>query len=162
MSYLAPELSLLRLYRDAEYHGTELLQRLSRTTNDPRLQIELTRQIADEARHALLWTERICELGGHLVLARGGSQQRVHQRPKSTATELDLFAQLYVAEERLGQQYRSHLARAPQDSRMKILLEIILAEEEWHRGWVKQVLMEQAQKFGKTRVAATINYFWNA
>jgi bacterioferritin (cytochrome b1) len=117
--------------------------------------------MADEAHHALLWTERICELGGHLVPARHTSQQRRQLRSGSAATELDLFAQLYVAEERLSQQYRTHLARTLQDSQTKSILETILAEEEWHRGWVKQMLTEQARKFGKTRVTAAVNYCWN-
>jgi bacterioferritin (cytochrome b1) len=162
MLHSVPDLQLFQCYRGAEYHGAALLQRLSRKTNDPRLQIELTRQMADEAHHALLWTKRICELGGHLVPARNTSRQHRQQRPGSTATELALFAQLYVAEEKLGQQYQAHLARASQDPQTKSILETILAEEEWHQGWVKQILTEQSRKFGNTRVAAIIDYFWNA
>jgi bacterioferritin (cytochrome b1) len=161
MSYSVPELRLFQLYRNAEYHGAELLRRLSRKTNDPRLQIELTRQIADEAYHALLWTERICELGGRPAPARGAYGRRVGQRPGRSVAELDLFAQLYVAEERLDQQYRAHLVRATQDSQTKVILETILTDEEWHRGWVKRMLMEQSQKFGKTRVTAAVDHFWN-
>ena len=161
MSHLVSDLQLFQCYRDAEYHGAELLQRLSRKTTDPRRQIELTRQIADETRHALLWTERICELGGTLVPARRAHRQRIRQHPGSSVAELDLFAKLYVVEERLDQQYRAHLARASQESQTKDILETILADEEWHRGWVKQVLAEQAQKFGKTRVAAAIDCSWN-
>ena len=70
MSYSAPDLQLFQFYRDAEYHGAELLQRLSREIDDPRLQIDLTRQMADETRHALLWTERIGARGGTLVPPR--------------------------------------------------------------------------------------------
>lgn len=162
MLYPVPELQLLQLYRDAEYHGAELLQRLSRKTDDPQLQIELTRLIADETRHALLWTERICALGGTLAPARRTHRVRPrHQSDRATA-QLDLLAQLHVAEERLQQQYRTYLVRSARDPHTVEILQAILADEEWHCGWVKQMLAAQRRKFGCTRVAATIDHFWNA
>lgn len=162
MVYPVPELQLLQLYRDAEYHGVELLQRLSRETDDPRLQIDLTRQMADETRHALLWTEWIDARGGTLVPPRRTQSVRQQRQAHRATAQLDLLTQLYVAEERLQQQYRASLAWSARDPHTVAMLHTILADEEWHCSWVKQMLADQAQRFGRTRVAAIVDSFWNA
>ena len=156
------DLPLLHHYRASEYHGVELLQRLSRQTDDPRWQIELSRQMADETRHALLWSERICELGGTLVPSRRVPHVPRRSQPEGTTLQLDLFAQLHVAEERLQHRYRVHLSQSAQDHSTTAILQAILADEEWHCDWVKHVLAAQQRKFGRTRVAAIIDYFWSA
>jgi len=155
------DLPLLQHYRATEYHGVELLQRLFRKIDDPQLHLELTRQIADETRHALLWSERICELGGSLVPPRRVPQVPRRSQSERVTLQLDLFAQLHVAEERLQQQYRVHLSQSAQDHSTTAILQAILSDEAWHCDWVKQVLAAQQRKFGRTRVAATIDYFWS-
>jgi len=54
----------LSYFREAKVCSADLLQRLLRRTDDPELQIDLTRQLADEARHIQLLSELILELGG--------------------------------------------------------------------------------------------------
>ncbi|MGE0820630.1 MAG: ferritin-like domain-containing protein [Candidatus Binatia bacterium] len=156
------ELQLFQLYREAEYQGVELLQRLSRKIVDPRLQIELSHQIADETRHALLWSEQICAFGGTLSPSRRVPRRRQAPCSDCATAQLILYAQLYVAEERLQQQYRAHLVRSAQAPHIEEILKTILSDEGWHSSWVTQMLAKQEQCFGRTRVAAIINSFWNA
>ena len=58
-------IEMLSYYRDAELHGASLLLRLLKMTRElPEVQVKLTLHVAQETRHAWLWTERIRELGG--------------------------------------------------------------------------------------------------
>ena len=53
------EVRLYSYYRDAELRGSNLLYRLLRILPDPESQTLLSEHLADETRHAWLWTERI-------------------------------------------------------------------------------------------------------
>ena len=65
-------LEMLSYYRDAELHGASLLLRLLKMTRDlPDVQVKLTLHVAQETRHAWLWTERIRELDGWPVDVSG-------------------------------------------------------------------------------------------
>ena len=51
---------VMSFYREAELHGARLLLVMHNHLRDPDSQIKLTRHLADETRHAFLWTKRIC------------------------------------------------------------------------------------------------------
>src|SRR5882757_8895285 len=57
------EIAVFSYYRNAEQHGSNLLFRLLRHLDDPDAQIALSQHLADETRHAWLWTERIIRAG---------------------------------------------------------------------------------------------------
>lgn len=56
--------SLMSYYLDAERRGANLLFRLLSHLDDPDSQTKLSLHLADETRHACLWTKRIEDLGG--------------------------------------------------------------------------------------------------
>jgi hypothetical protein len=92
-------LEMLSYYRDAELHGASLLLRLLKMTRElPEVQVKLTLHVAQETRHAWLWTERIRELGGWPVDVRG-YQARIgmHTVPRAV---VDLLALSIVVETR--------------------------------------------------------------
>jgi rubrerythrin len=162
MEDLTAQMRLLRYYRETEVRGAELLQRLLRKTEDPELQITLTRQLADEARHIQLWTELIGELGGTPTAFRKGYRQRLHRDVGIPSTELGLLALTLVIEERIQQRYREHAARRGEDPRIVALLRTLIVDEDWHLAGVKDCLVRQEKKEGRTRVAATLDHYRDA
>jgi rubrerythrin len=150
---------LLSYYRDAELRGADLLQRLLRRTNDPELQINLTRHLADEARHAWLWTELICKLGGAPAAIRDGYQHRLRRQVGLPSSVLDLLVLTHVVEERVQQRYREHAARPGEDPRTIAVLHAIVTDEEWHLAWVREWLMKQEKKEGRTRITAALDHY---
>ena len=75
--------------------------------------------------------------------------------------QLELLAQLHVAEERSQHHYRVHLSQSSHGDSTAAILQTLIADEEWHCDWVKGVLAVQQRKFGRTRVAAVVDYFWS-
>lgn len=136
-------LELMSYYREAELHGAGLLLRLMRMmANDPDAQIKLTRHVAEETRHAWLWTKRIAEMGEAPLTIANGYQTRIGMRvmPRSAT---DLLALTIVAEERSLARYREHAARPDVDQAMRKVLEAVAHDEEWHISWMKQKLEER-------------------
>lgn len=129
---------VLSYYREAELRGANLLQRLLRKADDPLLQINLTRHLADEARHAWLWTELIAQLGGEPAVIHLGYQRRLRSQVGIPSTVIDLLALTHVVEERVQQRYREHAARPGEDPRTVAILHTIAADEEWHLAWVRE------------------------
>jgi len=150
---------LLSYYRAAELRGADLLQRLLRKTNDSELQIKLTRHLADEARHAWLWTELICKLGGEPAAIHNGYQQRLRRQVGLPSSVLDLLILTHVVEERVQQRYREHAARLGEDPRTIAVLRTVVTDEEWHLAWVRDWLAEQEKKEGRTRITAVLDHY---
>ena len=88
MAYTAKEREVLlySYYRDGEIHGSGLLYRLLKWWKDPEAQMMLSEHLADETRHAWLWTERIRELGATPVAVQDGYQVRIGKRNPSCRT----------------------------------------------------------------------------
>ena len=71
---------LLNYYRDAELRGANLLFRLMSHLDDPDSQVKLSLHLADETRHAWMWTKRITDLGGEAAKVADGYQTRIGLR----------------------------------------------------------------------------------
>ena len=104
-------IEMMSYYRDAELHGATLLLRLIKLMDDPDAQVKLSLHLAEETRHAWLWTNRIKELGGEPMKVLDGYQKRIGMRtvPRSL---LDLLALTVVVEERSFARYQEHAAAA--------------------------------------------------
>jgi bacterioferritin (cytochrome b1) len=137
-----PLLELLSYYRDAELHGAGLLLRLVRMMpDDADAQVSLIRHVAEETRHAWLWTKLIADLGGVPVSIPLGYQTRIGRRviPRSVS---DLLALTVVVEERALARYREHAKRDDVDPATRRVLEAVARDEEWHVAWVQKKLSE--------------------
>jgi bacterioferritin (cytochrome b1) len=150
---------VLSYYREAELRGANLLQRLLRKADDPLLQINLTRHLADEAHHAWLWTELIEQLGGEPAVIHLGYQRRLRSQVGIPSTVIDLLALTHVVEERVQQRYREHAERPGEDSRTVAVLRTIIADEEWHLAWVKDWLAAHEQEHEGEPLSALLDRY---
>jgi bacterioferritin (cytochrome b1) len=132
-------IEMLSYYRDAELHGASLLLRLLKMTRElPEVQVKLTLHVAQETRHAWLWTERIRELGGWPVEV-SGYQARIgmHIVPR---TVVDLLALSIIVETRSLARYTEHAARPDVDARTAEVLRAVTDDERWHVAWMRDEL----------------------
>lgn len=162
MEATTSQMRILHYYRETEVRSAELLQRLLRKAEDPEVQMALTRQLADEARHIQLWTELIEELGGVPTAFSKGFRQRLFRSVGIPSTELELLALTHVIEERIQQRYREHVERRGEDPRTLSLLRTLIADEDWHLAGVRECLEKRAKIQGRTRVAATLDHYREA
>ena len=135
-------LELMSYYRDAELHGAMLLLRLMRMmSDDSEAQVKLTKHVAEEARHAWLWTRRMTELGGAPIKIASGYQTRLGTRT-TPRTLADLLALTVVVEERSLERYQEHAVRPDVDAATRRVLESVARDERWHIAWIKKKLDE--------------------
>jgi len=144
----SPLLLTLNFYRDAELQGARLLLNLHRHLRDADSQMKLTRHLADEARHAWLWTQRICDLGGTPAAVASGYQRRMGQKAGVPSNVTELLALTLVAEKRALERYRAHAARPDVDADTLGVLNAVARDEGWHLGWVEAKLRELSSSCG--------------
>jgi hypothetical protein len=147
-SALGRNILVFSFYREAELHGARLLLNLHRHLRDGDSQTKLTRHLADEARHAWLWTQRIAELGAAPVAIADGYQSRLGLKVGVPKDAVDLLALTIVAESRALERYRLHAAKPGVDSRTLEVLEAVSGDEKWHLMWVDGKMRELAAQRG--------------
>src|SRR5262245_10501665 len=114
--------AVLSYYRSAELHGAGLLLRvLARNPDIAATQVQLTRHVADETRHAWLWTQRIMNMGATPLPVTLGYQERlaIRLRPRGIA---ELFALSILVERRSFERYQAHASRQDVDAQTKGVL----------------------------------------
>ncbi|MGE0825706.1 MAG: ferritin-like domain-containing protein [Candidatus Binatia bacterium] len=151
---------LYSYYRDAELRGATLLLKLIMRVDDPESQVKLSRHLADETRHAWLWSKRIADLGSTPVPVDDGYQVRIGKEVGIPRTLIDLFALTVVVEERAQRRYLEHARRPDVDPETKALLHEVTKDEKWHIGWIKNKLKELAvNSGGEEKMMATLNRY---
>lgn len=135
-------------YRDAELRGATLLLKLLMRVDDSESQVKLSRHLADETRHAWLWTKKIADLGFTPVSITDGYQIRIGQEVGIPKTLIDLFALTVVVEERAQRRYLAHARRPDTDPTIREILHEVTKDETWHIGWIKGRLKEMARANG--------------
>jgi bacterioferritin (cytochrome b1) len=145
---VAREVVVYSYYRDAELRGSNLLYLLLRVLDDPESQIALSEHLADETRHAWLWTERIRELGAVPVPIEDGYQVRIGKRAGRPRRALELLALTVVVEQRALRRYQEHLKRRDVPERTLEVLRAVTKDEGWHIDWVRKKARELAARDG--------------
>jgi bacterioferritin (cytochrome b1) len=143
------EIIVYSYYRDAELRGSNLLYRLLRLIGDADAQVNLTHQLADETRHAWLWTERIREIGGAPVPIDDGYQVRIGKRVGVPRDIIDLLALTVVVEQRSLRRYRQHLRRSGVPARTQEVLRAVTQDEVWHVDWIRRKARQLAARDGQ-------------
>ena len=155
----AYDILLFNYYREAELRGADLILRLINRMDDPGLQEKLSRHLADETKHAWLWTERIRALGGVPVLSDNGYHRHLRSKIGLPSKLLDLLALTYVVEERSRKRYEEHAARPDVDAATRKVLDELQDDEKRHLGWVSEKLAQMAKQEGQDKVAAVLERY---
>ena len=141
-------IQLFSYYRDAELRGATLLLKLTARVEDPESQVKLSRHLADETRHAWLWTKRITDLGYEPVHVKDGYQTRIGRAVGIPRSLIDLFALTVVVEERAQRRYLEHARRTDVDAETLDILHEVTKDEKWHIGWINDELHGMARANG--------------
>jgi len=141
-------LTVMSFYREAELHGARLLLVMHHHLRDPDSQTKLTRHLADETRHAFLWTKRIADMGGTPITITNGYQHRLGLRVGVPKDTIDLLALTSVAERRALERYRSHALQEGVDDKTLEVLKAVSVDEKWHLAWVDAKMREIAERRG--------------
>ncbi len=143
--------SLIRIfsfYRDAEIRGATLLMKMMQWEKDPEAQVLFSRHVADETRHAWLWTKRIRQLGGLPVQVPDGYQRRLGKALGIPFNIVDLFALTVIVEERSVVRYTQHAASRYCDELTREVLDELTKDEKWHISWMEEWMLRLARDRG--------------
>jgi bacterioferritin (cytochrome b1) len=136
--------------------GAQLLLRLLKLTeHDADIQVKLTKHVADETRHAWLWTKRIIQMGGTPRTIAAGYQARIGMRVRPR-TVVDLFALTIVVEERSLARYREHALRSNVDETTRDVLCAVSRDEQWHISWMRSTRDQLLDKHPYAREQAKV------
>lgn len=141
-------IKIFSFYRDAEIRGAALLMKMTQREKDPEAQVLFSRHIADETRHAWLWTKRIRQLGGMPVEVPDGYQRRLGKALGVPANIVDLFALTVIVEERSVRRYSEHAASRYCDPQTREVLEELTKDEKWHISWMEEWMLRLARQRG--------------
>ena len=148
---IGPEVVVYSYYRDAELRGSNLIYRLLRILDDDESQVLLSEHLADETRHAWLWTERIREMGASPLKVTDGYQVRIGQRAGVPRHPVELLALTVVVEQRALKRYQEHLGREGVSERTLEVLRAVSRDEGWHIDWIRRKAREIAEGEGTPR-----------
>ncbi|MGH7908013.1 MAG: ferritin-like domain-containing protein [Candidatus Binataceae bacterium] len=147
------QILIFSFYRDAELRGARLLFNLLSHVKSSEAQLKMSRHLADETRHAWLWTKRIADLGGAPFLPDDGYQRRLGLRTGVPKTLIDLLALTVVVEERAQNRYQAHAAMPNVDPETLEVLKAVTEDEAWHLSWIEREMRSIAREQGNERQA---------
>lgn len=143
------EVTLFSYYRNAEQHGANLLFRLLKHLDDPDAQAMLSQHLAEETRHAWLWTERILRAGHKPMVVCDGYQTRIGRAAGMPRDVIDLLALTVVVEQRALRRYQHHLRRPGLDADTEEVLRTVTKDEAWHIDWIRTHGRKLAEERGE-------------
>jgi bacterioferritin (cytochrome b1) len=153
MSATDKQVMIFSFYRDAELRGARLLFNLLHHVKDAEAQLKMSRHLADETRHAWLWTKRIADLGAAPVMIDDGYQRRLGLRTGVPKDLIDLLALTVVVEERARSRYMHHAALPNVDAETLAVLKAVTEDESWHLSWIERQMREIAKEQGNPQRA---------
>jgi bacterioferritin (cytochrome b1) len=148
MSATDKQILIFSFYRDAELRGARLLLNLLNHLKSGEAQLKMSRHLADETRHAWLWTKRIADLGGAPVLIDDGYQRRLGLRTGVPKSVVELLALTVVVEERAQNRYQAHAALPNVDEATREVLKSVTEDEAWHLAWIEREMRMLARAEG--------------
>ncbi|HJU29095.1 MAG TPA: ferritin-like domain-containing protein [Candidatus Binataceae bacterium] len=149
MSPAEKQILIFSFYRDAELRGARLLFNMIGHLKDSDSQLKMSKHLADETRHAWLWTRRIADLGGSPVMLADGYQRRLGLRTGVPKGIVELLGLTVVVEERAQSRYMAHAALPNVDSDTREVLKAVTEDESWHLSWIEKKMREIACQNGR-------------
>lgn len=150
MSDTQKQVMVFSFYLDSELRGARLLLNLHSHLHDADSQKKLSRHLADETRHAWLWTKRIADLGAAPLSVPDGYQRRLGLRVGVPKDDLELLALTVIAESRALERYGTHAGLPGTDPQTLEVLKAVSADESWHLAWVEEKMRELADIRGES------------
>jgi bacterioferritin (cytochrome b1) len=117
--------------------------------DDPDAQIMLSEHLADETRHAWLWTQRIVRAGHKPFAVEDGYQVRIGKAAGLPRDLIDLLALTVVVEQRALRRYQRHLGCSDVDEDTAEVLRQVSKDEGWHIDWIRKYGRDLALKRGE-------------
>jgi bacterioferritin (cytochrome b1) len=148
MSANDKQILIFSFYRDAELRGARLLFNLLGHLKDADSQLKMSKHLADETRHAWLWTRRIADLGGTPVMVPDGYQRRIGLRTGVPKGIVEILGLTVVVEERAHSRYLAHAALPNVDEATREVLKAVTEDENWHLSWIEHKMREIAREEG--------------
>jgi len=148
MSAAEKQILIFSFYRDAELRGARLLFNLLGHIKDMDSQLKLSKHLADETRHAWLWTRRIGDLGAAPVAVADGYQRRLGLRTGVPKGLVEILGLTVVVEERAHSRYMAHAALPNVDEATLETLKAVTEDETWHLSWIEKKMREIAREEG--------------
>jgi len=148
MSAADKQILIFSVYRDAELRGARLLFNLIGHMKDGDSQLKMAKHLADETRHAWLWTRRIADLGGAPVTVPDGYQRRIGLRTGVPKGIVEILGLTVVVEERAFSRYAAHAALPNVDEATLEVLKAVTEDESWHLSWIEKKMREVARGEG--------------
>jgi bacterioferritin (cytochrome b1) len=150
---------LLSYYRSSEIAGALFFGRIARTLSASPIQVDLTRHFADEAQHALYWTQCIHELGAKPQCVDAAYQDRYLDAAGMPANLMEVLALTQVFERRVIRQYALH-SRAPgMAPAVRQTLLRIMHDEKWHIRWIRGALRAMTPHYGAAAIERALGRF---
>jgi bacterioferritin (cytochrome b1) len=146
MSANEKQILIFSFYRDAELRGARLLFNLLGHIKDADSQLKMSKHLADETRHAWLWTRRIADLGGAPVMVADGYQRRLGLRTGVPKGVVEILGLTVVVEERAQSRYMAHAALPNVDPDTLETLKAVTEDETWHLSWIEKKMREIARE----------------
>jgi bacterioferritin (cytochrome b1) len=148
MTPVDKQIIIFSFYRDAELRGARLLFNIINHLKDSDSQLKLSRHLADETRHAWLWTRRIADLGGTPEFVPDGYQRRLGTRIGVPKGIVEILGLTVVVEERAQSRYIAHAALPNVDEETREVLKLVTEDETWHLSWIEKKMREIAREEG--------------
>jgi bacterioferritin (cytochrome b1) len=144
LSAVEKQVMIFSFYRDAELRGARLLFNLIGHLKDGDSQLKMSKHLADETRHAWLWTRRIADLGASPVMVTDGYQRRLGMKTGVPKTVVELLGLTVVVEERAQSRYMAHAALPNVDPETLEVLKSVTEDESWHLSWIEKKMRDMA------------------
>jgi bacterioferritin (cytochrome b1) len=148
MTAIDKQILIFSFYRDAELRGARLLFNMLGHLKDADSQLKMSKHLADETRHAWLWTRRIADLGGTPVTVPDGYQRRIGLRTGVPRGVVEVLGLTVVVEERAQSRYMAHAALPNVDDATREVLKAVTEDETWHLSWIEKKMREVARREG--------------
>jgi len=123
---------LFAFYRETDLYVSRLLIKLLTLPRSDRFTLRLWRHLADQTRHASLWSEHLELLGTHNLPLDINTLCDKRPSPDQLDEPAYLLREIVMVEEFLLKSYQTLSALESLDTRTRDLIVKLIEDEEWH------------------------------
>jgi len=129
---ISKQARLFAFYRETDLYVSRLLIKLLTLPRSDRFTLRLWRHLADQTRHASLWSERLELLGTHDLHLDINALCDKRPSPDQLDELACLLREIAMVEEFLLKSYQTHSALESLDTGTRDLMVRLIEDEKWH------------------------------